>query len=457
MVGRWNPTNHTVSDFRDWDNDQKLVIQPDFQRKALWSKVSKIMLIDTILRGYPIPKIFIQNSTEEDGRTVRKIIDGQQRVTALMEFVSNKFQLEKPYDGQFLGSFFSDLPSDERNKIMQYVIDCNEAYGYSETEYREIYTRLNKYTVPLNSQELRKAEFSGSFYRVSDEIASLDFLNDWKIFTVASRRRLLDVEFVSEILAALLEGPQDKKTTLDDFYRRYDEEDLSALKSRVFRIFEEIKIIFPLNSIASTRFRQKSDFYSLVLAIDFFLKDGFTLAGKNLIFLKEDFAFLNESINPSEDYFQGVLQEYAIRCISSANTLSSRRWRVDFIKLVIAGTYLPNSDFIALIGAYKEDDYLKKFIELYDARSPIFNDSGSCILGVDACIACNDEVDFDEHNWALAWRKNLPLQISNLNPIHKDCLDQDQYLIYQPSFYKEKEPSDQADLIQDLFGDAEHD
>lgn len=34
MSGKWNPTNHTISDFKDWDNDSKLVIQPDFQRKA---------------------------------------------------------------------------------------------------------------------------------------------------------------------------------------------------------------------------------------------------------------------------------------------------------------------------------------------------------------------------------------------------------------------------------------
>ncbi len=56
MTGRWNPTNHTISDFKDWDDDSKLVIQPDFQRKAVWNPTSKVMLIDTILKKYPIPK-----------------------------------------------------------------------------------------------------------------------------------------------------------------------------------------------------------------------------------------------------------------------------------------------------------------------------------------------------------------------------------------------------------------
>ncbi|WP_269525613.1 DUF262 domain-containing protein [Acinetobacter baumannii] len=170
MNGRWNPTKHTISDFKDWDNDSKLVIQPDFQCKAVWNATSKVMLIDTILKKYPIPKVFIQN-TSEDGRTIRKIIDGRQWITAILEFVNNKFILDKPYSGIYEGKTFSELPQNERENILQYTIDCNEAYGYTDEQYREIYTSLNKYTVPLNSQELRKAEFPGHFYQLSEKLA----------------------------------------------------------------------------------------------------------------------------------------------------------------------------------------------------------------------------------------------------------------------------------------------
>ena len=133
-MGTWKSSGHTINDFNDWSIDNKLIIQPSFQRMSVWNRTSKIMLIDTILKAYPIPKIFIQNVKNEDGVTKRKIIDGQQRITAILEFVNNKFSLDEPYEGEFLGKFYKDLPQDTIDHIDQYLIDCNEAYGYSEEQ-----------------------------------------------------------------------------------------------------------------------------------------------------------------------------------------------------------------------------------------------------------------------------------------------------------------------------------
>ena len=49
MHASWNSSKHDIRDFVDWDKENKLVIQPDFQRKAVWNKTSKIMLIDLSL------------------------------------------------------------------------------------------------------------------------------------------------------------------------------------------------------------------------------------------------------------------------------------------------------------------------------------------------------------------------------------------------------------------------
>jgi len=446
MSGRWNPTNHTISDFKDWDNDSKLVIQPDFQRKAVWNSTSKVMLIDTILKKYPLPKVFIQN-TNEDGRTIRKIIDGQQRITAILEFINNKFILDKPYTGSYEGKTFAELPQNERENILQYTIDCNEAYGYTDEQYREIYTRLNKYTVPLNSQELRKAEFPGVFYKLSEDLAASDILDDWKIFTISSRRRLLDVEFVSEILAALLEGPQDKKSTLDNFYKKYNNDNLDLLENRFKAAINEIEFIFPNNTISKTRFKQKADFYSLVLSIDFYVQQGLTLKNKNIEALREDLSFLDHEIDPSEENHIKILQEYAIRCLSSANTASSRKWRYDFLKLVLSGSYLSKENFLITVSDYKKDTNLRKFLELYDLADPIYHDSGMCPLGAGHCKVCNDEIDLDTEKWTIAWFKQGPFQSSNLTTIHKKCFSPESFLEYKSSFYTEEK----SEFIDDLF------
>ena len=56
----WKSTPHPISDIRDWSLAHRLEMQPEFQRNQVWSKAAKIMLIDTILRNIPMPKIFLQ-------------------------------------------------------------------------------------------------------------------------------------------------------------------------------------------------------------------------------------------------------------------------------------------------------------------------------------------------------------------------------------------------------------
>ena len=56
------------------------------------------MLMDTIIRDIPMPKIFLANKVQED-HTHRIAIDGQQRISAILDFLSDKFSLDKPYSG----------------------------------------------------------------------------------------------------------------------------------------------------------------------------------------------------------------------------------------------------------------------------------------------------------------------------------------------------------------------
>ena len=82
----WNSSPHPISDLREWYANKRIIIQPDFQRRPVWSKSAKIMLMDTILLNIPMPKIFL--SVKIEGlNTLRTVIDGQQRVNAILEFL----------------------------------------------------------------------------------------------------------------------------------------------------------------------------------------------------------------------------------------------------------------------------------------------------------------------------------------------------------------------------------
>ena len=121
----WKSSSHPISDIRDWSRANRLEMQPEFQRNQVWSKAAKIMLIDTILRNIPMPKIFLQGILRK-GDTYRIVIDGQQRLTAILEFLNDGFALDTPYDGQYRLKRFSELPAQIQDEILNYNVDINE-------------------------------------------------------------------------------------------------------------------------------------------------------------------------------------------------------------------------------------------------------------------------------------------------------------------------------------------
>lgn len=419
----WTPTNLSIADVREWANSNTLQITPDYQRKEVWSRAAQVMLIDTILKNIPMPKIIVQ-SVIKDGRIFRKVIDGQQRIKSILSYLNDEFALTKPYVGPYEGKKFSQLPEEEVNRIqsgfLAYVIDFNELKNATDEDAREIYSRLNKYNIPLNKQELRKADFPGDFLRLSESNAELPFFDDARIFTAANSRRMGDVEFVSELLAAIIDGPQDKKESLDEFYIKYSSWELvhkGEVESEFSSVINDFKYIFDDNyKLSNSRFRQKSDFYSLFLAIlelrreqNLKLSEGelFTLADKDLTYLRRDLKILDDFTAPESEV--EILSEYAIKCVSHANSLSSRKWRKEFLKNILSGTYT---------GQAPEDEAKEEIKNIiFEVRN---------ILGEkEKCSLCGIEINYsdeDFENLDLSWSLDIQIyQMSNSKYSHKNC------------------------------------
>jgi uncharacterized protein with ParB-like and HNH nuclease domain len=70
-----------------------LVLRPPFQRNPVWTETQRSYLIDSILRGYPIPELYMQEAVDSKGREVHTVVDGQQRIRACLEFVEGNFSL----------------------------------------------------------------------------------------------------------------------------------------------------------------------------------------------------------------------------------------------------------------------------------------------------------------------------------------------------------------------------
>ena len=155
-------------------------------------------------------------------------------------------------------------------------------------------------------------------------------------------RRMLDVEYVEELLCVLLDGIQDKKKCIDEFCEKYAvfEEGVDNVRQKFMDVLKDIEMIFSEESgmdFAKTRFRQRSDLYSLFCVIVDLQKSKQVIAHEKLAALREELKELDKKIEPMSENEQ--YREYAIRCTSDANSQSSRKWRYDFLHSIIQKAY----------------------------------------------------------------------------------------------------------------------
>jgi len=262
------PGSQTLGWFNDRLKERRLIFRPPFQRNPVWLDRHRAYLIDTVLRRLPIPEVYVQKETDEEGLTTYAMVDGQQRVRALLDFPRGDFELSDTYTPSRGGQSWDDLTVDEKKNYWNYRLQLREVVDATDADLRDLFQRLNQNTVTLNAQEIRNARFKGDFIATVTDLANQDFWAEHRIVTTTEIRRMVDIEYMAELLVGLMWGPQNKKSTLDIAFQKF--ELVFAEKQRWLKRFEEARMASQdlLPNIANTRWRGKSDYYSLFLALD---------------------------------------------------------------------------------------------------------------------------------------------------------------------------------------------
>ena len=87
---------YQISDLIEWNESKRLIINRNFQRGNVWIPEARVYLIDTILRKMPIPKFYLRQTVNlETRQSVREVVDGQQRIGAILDFANDKLVLTK--------------------------------------------------------------------------------------------------------------------------------------------------------------------------------------------------------------------------------------------------------------------------------------------------------------------------------------------------------------------------
>ncbi len=139
-----------------------LTIQPEYQRNYIYADGKRdVAVIDSILKAYPLGLIYFNKTADNKF----EILDGQQRITSIGRFVTNKFAIK---DENGMQQYFSGIASDKQDLILQTKLLIYECEG-TESEIKEWFKTINIAGIPLNNQELLNAIYSGPFVTLAKE------------------------------------------------------------------------------------------------------------------------------------------------------------------------------------------------------------------------------------------------------------------------------------------------
>ena len=258
---------YTISDFVEWDRNKKLILNPDFQRRSVWSDNPKSYLMDTIVRGKPIPKVIMRqilNPTTK--QSIREVVDGQQRLRTILSFLSDGFQISKKHNSELGAVFYSQLDENIQEDILTYEISADLLVNMSNSDVLDVFSRLNSYSVILNTQEKINARHIGVFKTLTERVGH-KYYNFWinnKILTDNQIFRMGDVTIVADLFIAILEGIKSNKQ-IKNYFDKYEKEfphEQDELESKFDKIMKIISDIFS-ETLVNSEFRRLSLFYSL--------------------------------------------------------------------------------------------------------------------------------------------------------------------------------------------------
>lgn len=204
---------------RQYEERKQLVLDPEFQREYVWTQKQKSELIESILMGIPIPIVYLFQTKD----TLIQVVDGRQRIAAIIEFMNDKFRLtELQIIKNIKGKKFKDLEPIQKRKIEDYQIDTYLIQPPTPERVKfDIFDRVNRGGTKLNKQEMRNALYQGQTTKLIKELSELDSFKkatDNSIKSKQMKDRYIILRFISFYLyfSKKLDGIE-YKSNIDDF------------------------------------------------------------------------------------------------------------------------------------------------------------------------------------------------------------------------------------------------
>lgn len=256
-------TNPTIADVYQLIDERKLVLQPDFQRKFVWTSEHQEAFIDTILSGLPFPEIYVCEGAidVQKLRTTRLVIDGQQRLTTIKNYIEGT--------SASLSSTptYQALSTERKQEFLSYQIVMRDLGKVDDETTREIFRRINLTKFKLDDVEIHNAIYDGEFIQAAKTILDTIDIGQYGVLRESEFTRMADLHLILLILATLENGgyfAQDREVepNVAGFNDIYPEKD-----HRIAQLIKTFAIINDLNLPPDSMWFRKSNFFTLVVEI----------------------------------------------------------------------------------------------------------------------------------------------------------------------------------------------
>ncbi len=317
-------TNPTIARIYGDIRDQKLEIAPDFQRRFVWTQEHQEKFIDTILNGFPFPEIYVcrGETNIKTLKTTEKVIDGQQRLTTIVNYIENNF--ERPLT---IIKPFQELEDDEREMFLEYELVVRDIGKVSEEIIREVFRRINLTKFKLEDIEIHNAVYDGKFISSAKNLASQIDLMKYDVFYDSELTRMVDVHFFLLVLSTLeTESYFTRDSEIEKCIVAYNEtyENEKLRKGQILKAFHSLDALnLPLDSI----WFRKSNFFTLIVEL---AKENLSLNN-----LKDILLNIEEKILENKSDKTNTYGEYYSYMYTGTNSRKSRIKRAEILKKLI--------------------------------------------------------------------------------------------------------------------------
>lgn len=343
MGRKFNQTTKNIQSVREMFQNGQLVIDDSYQRRSVWLLKDKIALIETILLELVIPELFFWTSDIDpnSGKSITHIVDGQQRIRAIDDFVAGNFSLQTTFllnensKERWGGKYFIDLSKEDKKAFWDYKLNIIEIEREVTTPLiADMFKRLNLTNYNLNDQERRNSN-QGLFANCAKKLLQEKFWDDYKLFNGTEVKRMKDVEFCAILLLLYRHGiiDQPNQTPINQAYADYAEHypDAERDQNAVLCAIAEIEKL--VNKTTIRFLRKRGQLYSVFSFVFPLLDKKQTLnedmAGKFSKFVSlydnftSDFQLPLHSSEDEMELFE-LLKSYKLASSEGINKLANR-------------------------------------------------------------------------------------------------------------------------------------